>query len=94
MLSWLALIFLTLLGYSAGAVLSARTGLRRQGDNPSPGLLDMTMVVALWVGGIVLRISGAGPWLTVIILLISAAVVAFVLNLARPLQEEGKSLTH
>ena len=94
MLSWLALIFLTLLGYSAGALLGSRMGLRRQGATPSPGILDMTMIVALWVGGILLRVSGTGKWFTVILSLILAAVVAFFLNLARPVQDEGKSLTH
>ncbi len=94
MLSWLALIFLTLLGYSAGAILGSRIGLRRQGGNPSPEILDMTMVVALWVAGILLRVSGTGKWFTVILLLISAAVAAFFLNLARPLRDEGKPLTH
>ena len=94
MLSWLALIFLTLLGYSVGAILGSRIGLRRQGGNPSPEILDMTMIVALWVGGILLRVSGTGQWFTVILLLMLSAVVAFFLNLARPLQDEGKSLTH
>ena len=93
MLSWLALIFLTLLGYSAGAIIGSRIGLRRQGGNPSPEILDMTMVAALWVGGILLRVSGAGRWFTAMLLLVLAAAVAFILNIARPLQNEGKSLT-
>ena len=93
-LSWLALILLTAMGYSAGAVLASRTGVRQHGGHPSPDLLDTTMVVALWAGGIVFRLSGAGPWLTVVLGLIVATGVAFILNLARPLQDEGKPLTH
>ncbi len=43
LLSWLALIFLTLAGYSAGAVLSSRTRSGEHKRDPSPSLLDTWM---------------------------------------------------
>jgi len=42
-LSWLALIFLTLGGYSAGAVLGSRTKSGGHKGDPSPALLDTGM---------------------------------------------------
>ena len=91
-LSWLALIFLTLAGYSAGAVLGSRTRTGGQKDEPSPSLLDTMMVVVLWIGGIASRLTGVKPWSAVGIWLVIALAVAFVLNRVQAQPSEGKPL--
>ena len=86
--SWLALIFLTLTGYSAGAVL----GLKTQAKGPkrafSPSLLDTMMVVVLWIGGIISRLAGLGKWSTVGIGVAVALLVAFILSFIQRQLEE------
>ena len=62
LVSWLALIFLTLSGYSAGAVLGSRTKVGGHRDDPSPSLLDTMIVVVVWIGGIVSRLVGVKVW--------------------------------
>jgi hypothetical protein len=42
-LGWLALIFLTLAGYSAGAVIGFRTNAKMKKSEPFPSLLDTWM---------------------------------------------------
>ena len=91
-LSWLALIFITLAGYSAGAVLGNRTNGAGQRGNPSPSLLDTVMVVVLWIGGIASRLAGVKAWSTVGMWLVVALVVAFLLNLVQRQPAEGKPL--
>jgi len=91
-LSWLALIFLTLAGYSAGAVLGFRTKAKGDKPDPSPSLLDTAMVVVLWITGITLRMTVLKPWVAVCVCLVVAIVVAFLLNRMQPLPEEGKPL--
>lgn len=89
-LSWLALIFLTLAGYSAGAVLGNRTRESRQ--NQSPSLLDTMMVIVLWIGGIASRLAGVKAWSSVGIWLIGALAMGFMLNRAKRQPDEGKPL--
>ena len=91
-LSWLVLIFLTLAGYSAGAVLGSRTRLGGHKGDPSPSLLDMVMVIMLWIGGIASRLAGVKPWPAVGMWLVIALVVAFLLNRVQPQSSEGKPL--
>ena len=91
-LSWLALIFLTLAGYSAGGVLGSRTGSDRHKDDPSPSLLDTAMVVVLWFGGIASRLKGINVWPAIGIWVVVALVVAFVLNRMQRQPDEGKPL--
>ena len=91
-LSWLALIFLTLAGYSAGAVLGSRTRLDRQKGEPSPSLLDTAMVVVLWFSGIAARLAGLKSWSAVGIWLVIAFAVAFLLTWVLPQPIEGKPL--
>jgi fatty acid desaturase len=92
LLSWLALIFLTLAGYSAGAVLSSKTKGKEEKHEPSPSLLDTMMIIVLLVGGLTLRLAGAGAWLVVGVWVVVAVVVAFVLHRVQRQPEEGKPL--
>jgi hypothetical protein len=91
-LSWLALILLTLTGYSAGAVLGNRTRSGGHRGDPSPSLLDTAMVVVLWIGGITSRLSGGKAWSVVGAWLVIGLVVAFLLNRVQPQPDEGKPL--
>lgn len=89
-LSWFALILLTLAGYSAGAVLGSRAQKSRQ--NPSPSLLDTAIVVVLWITGITFRLIVLKPWVVVGVWLVVAIAVALVLNWVQPQSDEGKLL--
>jgi lipopolysaccharide export LptBFGC system permease protein LptF len=91
MLSWLALIFLTLAGYSAGAALTCQR-IKREKTLLAPSLIDTMMVVILWIGGIVFRLSGSGPWRAVWVCLILAIVAGSIVSLAQPRPDEGKPL--
>jgi uncharacterized membrane protein YjjP (DUF1212 family) len=92
MLSWLALILLTLAGYSAGAALTYQTKIKREGPLLVPSLIDTMMVVILWSGGIIFRLSGSGPWRVVVVCLILAIVVGIIVSLVQPRPYEGKML--
>ncbi len=91
-LIWLALIFLTLAGYSAGAVLGSRSRTGGHRGDPLPSLLDTMMVVVLWIGGIASRLAGIRAWSVVGIWLVIALAVAFILNWVQPKPDEGKPL--
>ena len=54
-LTGLALVLLTLVGYSSGAVLGAR------GRTAVPGIADLFVIVGLWIGAFVTR-STLGKW--------------------------------
>ena len=84
-------MFLTLSGYSAGAVLGSRTGASGHRNDPSPSLMDTMIVVVLWIGGIASRLVGVEAWLTVGIWLGIALVVAFILNRVQSPLREGKA---
>jgi hypothetical protein len=58
LLSGLALVLLSLLGYSAGAVAA---GLKRK---VMPDLLDIAVVIALWVAALITR-GSLGRWVAV-----------------------------
>ena len=90
--SWLALIFLTLAGYSAGAVLGSRSKAGGHRGDPSPSLLDTIMVIVLWIGGVASRLAGIRAWSVVGIWLIIALAVAFMMNRVQPQPSEGKPL--
>jgi hypothetical protein len=92
LVSWLALIFLTLSGYSAGAVLGSRIRRRGHRDDPFPTLLDTIMVVVLWIGGITSVLIGVGVWLAVGVWLGIALVVALILNQVQSQSIKSKPL--
>jgi hypothetical protein len=70
-LSKLALVLLTLVGYSSGAVLGARD--RRA----APGLLDLAIVLALWVCALATR-AQLGKWAAIGVWLVVALIVGAV----------------
>lgn len=92
MLSCLAMIFLTLAGYSAGAVLGSWTRRGGQKGGSSPSLLDTAMVVVMWISGIALLLTVLEPWAAVGIWLILAMGVAFLLKRLQVQPDEGKPL--
>ncbi|GAB4534336.1 MAG: hypothetical protein Kow0063_17300 [Anaerolineae bacterium] len=67
-LSRLALILLTLAGYSSGSVLGAR---RR---TPVPGILDLLVIIGLWVGALATQ-NMLGKWLAVAVWLVIGLLV-------------------
>ncbi len=70
----LALVLLTLVGYSSGSVLGGR------GRKISPGLLDIAIVLMLWAGALVSR-GGMGRWLAILVWVLAgmAAGALFVI---------------
>lgn len=92
-LSWLALIFLTLFGYSAGGVLGRRTQPRGKTAGVQPTLLDTALVIVLWMGAIACRLTtDISPWRVVAIGFIVALGVAFVLNCFQRPSHDGNTL--
>ncbi|PWH18528.1 MAG: hypothetical protein DDG58_06405 [Ardenticatenia bacterium] len=74
--SSIALVLLTLTGYSAGAALGAR------GRIPVPGLLDLLAIVLLWVGAISSR-TALGRWPAIGVWVLAGLLVGLVLTRAR-----------
>jgi hypothetical protein len=68
----LALVLLTLVGYSSGSVLGT------SGHNPTPRILDLLAVVVLWVAALATR-SVLGKWGAIVIWLVIGLVVGMVL---------------
>lgn len=77
--SGLALVLLTLVGYSSGAVLGAR---RR---TPAPGLVDLLVVLILWAGALVTR-PWLGRWPALAVWLAAGLLVGAVLAYVRRAQ--------
>ena len=75
-ISELALVLLTLAGYSMGAVL----GSRDKSATPQP--LDLGVIVILWIAALALRAS-LGRWAAIGLWLIVAALVSFGLTSLR-----------
>ncbi len=76
LISGIALVLLTLTGYSAGAALGAR------GRTPMPGLLDLLIMFLLWAGAVSTRVA-LGKWLAVAVWVIIGIVVGLVLTRTR-----------
>jgi hypothetical protein len=75
-LSGLALVLLTLTGYSIGTVIGAKDRL------PTPRLLDLVVVVMLWIVALFSR-SALGKWAAIGVWLVAGGLVSFVLSSAR-----------
>lgn len=75
-LSGLALVLLTLVGYSIGAIIGARDRV------PTPRPLDLATVVVLWAVALLSR-SILGKWVAIGVWLIASGLVSFVLSGAR-----------
>lgn len=92
LVSWLVLIFLTLSGYSAGAVLGSRIRGGGHRYDSSPSLLDTIIVVVLWIGGITSRLIGVAVWSAVGMWLGIALVVALILSQVQSEPSKSKPL--
>jgi hypothetical protein len=90
-LTWLALILLTLTGYSAGAVLALWRKASKRVQITDPSLLDAAVVVLLWIGVILARSAGVGKWWTILLGLGLGLIAGFVLTLLQPRRGETKS---
>ena len=66
--SGLALVLLTLVGYSSGAVLAGK------GKQVAPGLLDLAVVVVLWAVALTTR-AGLGKGLAILVWLVGGLIV-------------------
>jgi hypothetical protein len=68
----LALVLLTLVGYSSGSVLGAK------GRTAVPGILDLLVVVALWLAALATR-NQLGKWSAILIWLVVGLVGGIIL---------------
>jgi hypothetical protein len=75
-LSGLALVLLTLVGYSSGAVIRGR------GKSVAPKLLDLGVVAVLWIAALTSR-AVLGRWVAIGVWLVIGGLVSFVLSRAR-----------
>lgn len=71
-ISGLALVLLTLVGYSGGTVLGAK------GRTPVPGILDLLIVVLLWIGALTTR-GALGKWSAILVWLVLGLLVGLIL---------------
>ena len=81
-LSALALILLTLVGYSSGRVLARYT------HKVMPGLLDVILVIFLWVGALYTR-GGLGKGWAILIWLFFGGVIGLLVSL---LMRDGQAV--
>lgn len=68
----IALVLLTLVGYSSGSVIGAR------GHTPVPRILDLLVVILLWIGALSTR-SALGKWSAILIWLAIGLALGMVL---------------
>jgi hypothetical protein len=71
-ISGVALVLLTLVGYSSGSVLGAT------GRDPTPRILDLLVVIVLWTAALTTR-STLGKWSAIVIWLVIGLVLGMVL---------------
>jgi hypothetical protein len=76
LINGLALVLLTLVGYSSGCVLGGR------GRKIAPGPLDILMVVVLWAGALNFR-GGWGKWLAILVWLLAGMATGIVVTALR-----------
>jgi hypothetical protein len=74
--SGLALVLLTLVGFSSGAVLGARR------KTPVPHLPDLLVIVALWIAALLTR-PALGKWQAIAVWLVAGMVVGVFTARAR-----------
>lgn len=68
----IALVLLTLVGYSNGSVIGAK------GCTPVPRILDLLVVIVLWIAALATR-STLGKWSAIVIWLVIGLVLGMVL---------------
>ena len=74
--SGLALVLLTLVGFSSGAVLGARH------KTPVPHLPDLLVIIALWIAALLTRLA-LGKWQAIVVWLVAGIVVGVFMAHAR-----------
>jgi len=89
-LSLIALILLSLVGYSAGvAYVSKRI------SDPKPILLDLTLIALVWAGAIYVKMTfGINRWLLILIFAVTAFLIACLvssLKQGRSIEAKSKS---
>lgn len=72
----IALVLLTLVGYSSGSAIGAR------GHTPVPRILDLLVVILLWIAALATR-SALGKWSAILIWLAIGLVLGMVLARVR-----------
>ncbi len=83
-LSFIVLILLSLVGYSAGAV--SRSG---KFVELKPQIIDLILVVIIWIGAITSRvILGLNKWLLILIWVVLAIIIGILAVWPRRLSEE------
>ncbi len=75
-LSGLALILLTLVGYSSGVTVAGKNKIVK------PLLLDVLIIVVLWVGAIITR-NALGKWLAVLAWLLIGVLMGSIFTIGR-----------
>jgi hypothetical protein len=90
-LSLIALILLSLVGYSAGVVLAVR-GV----SDPKPGIFDLFLIVLIWGGAVYAKVNtGINRWLLILVCAVSACLIAWLISLLRKgRQGDIKSESH
>ena len=77
LLSSIALLLLTLVGYSLGAVISV--GRERY---TSPSIIDLFVTASLLIGALLTRFA-LGKWLAILVWIVVAAVISSILTIVR-----------
>lgn len=72
-LSSLALVLLTLVGYSSGRVLA------RYKNKIAPGVFDILIITILWVGALMTRLD-LGRWLAILVWLMIGGITGFFVS--------------
>ncbi len=86
--SWLALIFLTLSGYSMGVILGRGSG----NVDPEPELSDILVMVLIWAGAFLSRVFVLDKWLAVGIWFVVAGIAGFVLSKVFPSSDSSRQV--
>jgi len=78
-LSLIALILLSLVGYSAGVAAASRLL-----SDPKPGILDLILVALVWAAAIYAKVSwDVNRWLLILIFAVSAFAIAALVSVLK-----------
>ncbi len=86
--SWLALIFLTLSGYSMGVILGRGAGKA----DPEPELWDILTMVLIWAAAVLSRVFVLDKWLAVGIWFVAAGIAGFALSKIFPPSDSSRQV--
>ena len=93
-LGWLALVMLTLTGYSVGAVLSRNLRSSSSSGTQSPTPARYPDGGRSWICAVYSRLTFLGRWTAVGVWFLGGLAVAFLLNLMQKQGDSGKSIAH